>query len=115
MTFKEVQLLGEDAAQELLQRRGMEVLARNWRCRWGELDLVAMEGATIVFVEVKCRRQDALYDPALAVDHRKRMRLRRMAEAFIAVEGPSFADCRFDVVGVVAGSVISLEHLVDAF
>lgn len=115
MSLKEVQVFGEDAAQELLERRGMQVLARNWRCRWGELDLVAMDGATIVFVEVKCRNKDALYDPALAVDHRKRMRLRRLAEVFIAVEKPAYAGCRFDVVAVVAGPAVRLQHLVDAF
>lgn len=107
--------MGEDSAAGLLERKGMRVLARNWRCKVGELDLVAMDGPTIVFVEVKCRSREWLYDPALAVDQRKQLRLRRVAEAFIAMEHPSYRDCRFDVVSVVAGRPLTLTHLVDAF
>lgn len=108
-------MLGEDAAAGLLERKGMRILARNWRIRLGELDLVAMEGSTLVFVEVKCRVRDQLYDPALAVDHRKRLRLRRVAEAYLALEHPRYADCRFDVVSVVPGSPVRIRHLVNAF
>lgn len=112
---QQIKNLGEDSAARVLQRKGMRVLARNWRCRLGELDLVAMDGSTIVFVEVKCRTRDRLYDPALAVDHRKQIRLRRLAEAFLAVENPAFIDCRFDVVSVVAASPVRVRHLADAF
>ena len=115
MSGRELQLLGEDEAEAMLSRLGMNVLARNWRSRFGELDLVALDGSTLVFVEVKCRARDALYDPAHAVDHRKQARLRRLANAFIAVERPRFTDCRFDVVSVVASSPPKLKHLVDAF
>lgn len=93
----------------------MKVLCRNWRCRFGELDLVALDGTTLVFVEVKCRTRDRLYDPALAVDQRKQLRVRRLAEAFIAMEHPHFSDCRFDVVSVVASKPVRLTHLADAF
>jgi putative endonuclease len=99
----------------MLSGMGMRVLARNWRSRFGELDLVALDGTTLVFVEVKCRARDDLYDPALAVDHRKRARLRRLAGAFMAMEKPHFDGCRFDVVSVVASTPPKLEHLVDAF
>ncbi len=99
----------------MLLDAGMRVLARNWRCRFGELDLVAMDGTTLVFIEVKCRARDALYNPAYAVDHRKRARLRRLAGAFVALERPRFDACRFDVVSVVASASPKLEHLVDAF
>ena len=112
---QQVQILGEDSAAGLLEGRGMRVLKRNWRCRFGELDLVAMEGTTLVFVEVKCRTRDSLYDPSLAVDHRKQVRLRRLAEAYIAMERPHFRDCRFDVVSVVASKPVRLTHLADAF
>ncbi len=108
-------MLGEDSAAGLLERKGMCVLKRNWRCRFGELDLVAMEGSTLVFVEVKCRTRDSLYDPALAVDQRKQLRLRRLAEAFIAMERPQFRGCRFDVVSVVASKPVRMTHLADAF
>lgn len=108
-------MLGEDTAAGLLERKGMRLLARNWRCKVGELDLVAMDGATLVFVEVKCRSRDRLYDPALAVDVRKQIRVRRVAEAYMAMEHPRFSDCRFDVVSVIAGNPVTLTHLVAAF
>lgn len=115
MGRQQVQILGENAAAALLAEQGMRVIARNWRTRRGELDLVAMEGTTIVFVEVKCRTRDHLYDPALAVDHAKRLRLRRLAESFLAIERPAYLDCRFDVVSVVAEDPVRLSHLVNAF
>lgn len=108
-------MLGEDSAASLLERKGMRVLKRNWRCGFGELDLVALDGSTLVIVEVKCRTRNSLYEPALAVDRRKQLRLRRLAEAFIAMERPSFRDCRFDVVSVVASKPVTLTHLADAF
>lgn len=115
---QQIQILGEDTAAGMLAGKGMKVLARNWRCRFGELDLVAGDGDTLVFVEVKCRSRAELYDPALAVDRRKQFRLRRLAEAYLAAEAPAYRDCRFDVVSVVAGSggrPARLIHLVDAF
>lgn len=115
MGDRQVQITGEDAAERMLKKLGMQVLARNWRTKFGELDLVAMDGSTLVFVEVKCRRQDRLYDPAVAVDHRKQDRLRRLARAYLALERPEFADCRFDVVSVVACTPLRLRHLIDAF
>ena len=116
MTERQViQMVGEDCAAGLLQRKGMKVLARNWRCKLGELDLVAMDGTTIVFVEVKCRSRDHLYDPSLAVDFRKQSKVRKVAEAYLWAEHPAYRDCRFDVVSVVAGHPVTCRHLVDAF
>ncbi|MGQ0679046.1 MAG: YraN family protein [Actinomycetota bacterium] len=111
----QVQIIGEDAAAGMLAGKGMKVVARNWRSRFGELDLVALDGATLVFVEVKCRRPDCLYEPALAVDRRKRDRLRRLAEAYLVLEQPSYLECRFDVVSVVACTPPRIRHFVDAF
>lgn len=110
-----IQMVGEDSAAGHLESKGMRVLCRNWRCRFGELDLVALDGDTLVFVEVKCRTRDRLYDPALAVDQRKQHRVRRLAEAYIVMERPHFRDCRFDVVSVVASKPVRLTHLADAF
>lgn len=115
MGQRQVQVFGEDAAHLLLTGKGMVVLARNWRTKFGELDLVALDGDTIVFVEVKCRRADRLYDPALAVDFTKQSRLRRLAGAYLALERPQYANCRFDVVSVVAGTPARISHLIDAF
>jgi len=100
---RDVQKIGEDAAAALLEKEGWTVLHRNWSLRLGELDLVARRGGCLVFVEVKARRAPAYVDPALGVDWRKQRQLRRVAEAYLALEKPVFTECRFDVVGVVVG------------
>ncbi len=98
---REVQRLGEEAAARYLRRRGWTILARNWRVRVGELDLIVRKGATLVFVEVKTRTNSDFLEPQLGVDFRKQARLRRVAQAYLAIERPSLRDCRFDVVSVV--------------
>jgi putative endonuclease len=116
MGNRELQLAGERAAAHHLQRRGLRILARNWRVRLGELDIVAQDGPVLVFVEVKTRRSRDFVDPAAGVDFAKRVRLRRVAEAYLALERPTPGPCRFDVVSVVLDRRRPiLEHIVDAF
>jgi putative endonuclease len=115
VTRLQIKQTGEGAAARLLERLGMRILDRNWRCRFGELDLVAMDGSTLVFVEVKARSHDHFVDPALGVDQRKRARIRRLAEAYLALKRPNFQSCRFDVVSVVLGPPFKVGHFVDAF
>lgn len=111
-----LKIRGEDAAADLLLKKGFRLLARNWRIRSGELDLVAMDGSTLVFVEVKARRSSEFTDPALGVDRRKQRQLRRLAEAFLALERPGCIACRFDVVSIVAGDPpLQIRHIPDAF
>ncbi|MGH2707660.1 MAG: YraN family protein [Actinomycetota bacterium] len=98
---REVQRLGEEAAARYLRRRGWTILARNWRVRVGELDLVVRKAATLVFVEVKTRTSSDFLEPQLGVDFSKQGRLRRVALAYLANEAPRFQDCRFDVISVV--------------
>ncbi len=100
---RDVQKIGEDAAAALLVAEGWTVLHRNWSLRLGELDIVARQGDWLAFVEVKARRGPVFFDPALGVDARKQRQLRRVAEAYLALEKPVFRDCRFDVIGVVVG------------
>lgn len=111
----ELKDMGERAAERALSRKGMRILARNWRCRMGELDLVALDGDTIVFVEVKCRARDWLYDPALAVDYVKRKKVRQLAQVFLLSVDSRYVDCRFDVVSVTAGSPPTVRHIENAF
>jgi putative endonuclease len=99
----DVQKVGEDAAVARLVAEGWTVLHRNWSLRLGELDIVARRDGCLVFVEVKARRAPVYVDPALGVDWRKQRQLRRVAEAYLALEKPVFTECRFDVVGVVVG------------
>jgi putative endonuclease len=116
MNNRALQQAGEQAAARHLERRGFRILARNWRIRMGELDLVAEEGSVLVFVEVKTRRSAGFVDPAAGVDFRKRCRLRRLAEAYLAIERPAAGPCRFDVVSVVLDRRHpTVQHISNAF
>ncbi|PSK95663.1 uncharacterized protein UPF0102 [Murinocardiopsis flavida] len=79
---------GEDAAAAYLKREGMRILARNWRCRHGELDIVASHGGVLVAVEVKTRSSGRFGSPLEAVGPEKRARLRRLALAWTDARAP---------------------------
>jgi putative endonuclease len=116
---------GERIAAEHLQHRGYRVLARNFRTRHGELDLVVADERTLVFCEVKTRLSGSLRGPAAPLDAigtRKRDRLRRMARQWLAEtaadDRPHPEQLRFDAIGVVltpAGRLVALEHVEGAF
>jgi putative endonuclease len=108
----------ERLAATHLERLGYEIIARNHRTRFGEIDLVALDGETLVFVEVKARRGAGR--PWDNLDERKRHQVRRMAAAYLAEvsERPRSKELRFDAVGVTvdaAGRLVSLDHLEGAF
>ena len=112
----------EDLVARQLAAAGWEILERNARTRYGELDIVAREGRTLVFVEVKAGRRGAAVGPerpVLAVDARKQHRLRRLATAWLAErrDAPQCASIRFDVVGVSfdRGRPVEVEHIRNAF
>src|SRR5262245_50338456 len=92
--------LGEQIAARYLEARGFEILERNLRSRLGEIDLVARDGATLVFVEVKTRRGHPADPPQAGVDARKRTRLARLALDYLARAWLRDLSCRFDVVAV---------------
>jgi putative endonuclease len=92
---------GERIATAYLTDRGLRVLDRNWRCRDGELDIVAREGDALVFCEVKTRRAIGFGHPVEAVGHEKQRRLRTLAQRWLAAHDEHAADLRFDVVGVL--------------
>jgi putative endonuclease len=91
---------GEDAALALYVRRGYRPVARNWRCRIGELDLVVARGDTLVFCEVKARRGSRFGGGYEAVTWRKRAKVRAVAEAFLLATGAAPRSIRFDVASV---------------
>jgi putative endonuclease len=104
---------GERVAVRHLEDSGMVVLERNWRCEMGELDVVAREGDTLVFCEVKTRRSLRCGHPAEAISHAKAQRLRRLALKWLMQSGHRAEELRFDVVAVLAsrrGSA-EVEHL----
>jgi len=103
---------GEDAAAAWYVANGYEIVARNWRCREGEIDLVVCRGRTFVFCEVKSRTTDAFGVPAEAVTRTKQTRLRHLAAKWLDESDVRAVGIRFDVASVLAGQ---LEMLQGAF
>jgi putative endonuclease len=107
---------GERAAEKYLRRIGYRIVARNFRAAGAEIDIVAMDGETIVFVEVKTRQSLAAGAPEEAVDLRKQTRMRRAAEAFARRYRADDYDMRFDIVAIDAsGARLEIELLRNAF
>jgi putative endonuclease len=109
---------GEDAAARFLRRKGYRILSRSDRSRPGELDLVALDDDTLVFVEVKTRRSSEAGHPAEAVDGAKQRRLTRLAVTWLKRRGLLERRARFDVIAVTwpAGRrQPTIEHFPSAF
>jgi putative endonuclease len=97
--------IAEDLVARRLAAAGWEIVERNARTRYGELDIVARDGSTLVFVEVKGAREGTSFGPEkpiLAIDARKQRRVRRLATAWMSErrDQPSYDEIRFDAVGV---------------
>jgi putative endonuclease len=112
--------LGEQLAAEHLVRRGFTILERNYRTRWGEIDIVARDGRQLVFCEVKSRVVNrAARDPFESLHRQKRRQVRRMARAWLAERSHPWAPAlRFDAIGVTVapdGRLLRLDHLEGAF
>jgi putative endonuclease len=108
---------GEDLACEWLATLGLRIVARNWRCRTGEIDIVAAGWDLLVFCEVKTRRGHGYGTPAEAVTLAKRIRLRQLAAAYLATVDHPPVTVRLDVITVTwpSGGVPVLDHLEAAF
>lgn len=108
---------GEEVAAEFLTGLGMTVLARNWRCRQGEIDLVATDGTRLVVAEVKTRSGGSHGHPAEAVTRRKAATIRQVTRNWLAEHRTSWVEVRFDVIAVLwpADGEPSVEHLAGVF
>lgn len=112
---------GEDLAVKYLAQKGYALVARNYRTRYGEIDLIVSSERALVFVEVKLRRGTGFGEPLEAVTPRKQAGIRRTAELYLAEKGEDFVarfqEVRFDVVGIlVLGAGRSrVWHVEDAF
>jgi putative endonuclease len=107
---------GEDAALAAYEARGFHLVARNWRCGLGELDLVMHRRGLLVFCEVKTRAGSGFGGAFDAVTRKKRTKLRRLAEAFLLSERPPHAEVRFDVASAhVREREIAVQLFEDAF
>ncbi len=116
-TTTDLGALGERIAVAFLTDAGLRVLDRNWRCREGELDIVAREDDALVFCEVKTRRGVGYGLPVEAVTVAKQRRLRLLAQRWLAAHDQHAPDLRFDVVGVLVGTSgpAAVTHLRAAF
>jgi putative endonuclease len=108
---------GEQLAAEYLERAGLRILDRNWRCETGELDIVALERRVLVVCEVKTRSGVGYGLPVEAVTRSKAARIRRLAHQWLAESRARWVDVRFDVVAVllVPGREPQVEHYEGAF
>lgn len=108
---------GESAAAAYLENRGYEILQRNWRCKYGEVDIVALDEDTLVFVEVKTRTNIDMGFPEEAVDAAKRDKYEKIAAAYLVKNRTAPMALRFDVIGllVVAPDQAVVRHHINAF
>jgi putative endonuclease len=104
---------GEELAADFLTEAGLEMLGRNWRCKDGEIDIVALDGRTLVVCEVKTRSGVRFGTPLEAITRQKSRRLRRLAVLWVSQHGLFFDQIRIDVVGVLRTSPgeFSIEHV----
>ncbi len=104
---------GEQLAAEHLQRAGLRILDRNWRCAEGEIDIVAAERRALVVCEVKTRSGVRYGTPLEAITRQKRNRLRRLAVRWLVAHGVLFDEIRIDVIGVLRAESgdFTVEHV----
>jgi putative endonuclease len=118
-TRRSTGIKGEDAAARYLTRSGFEIVDKNVRTRAGEIDLIARDGKTLVFVEVKTLRDLVEGDPPqAAVNTRKQNRLGKLATGYLKSKRIRQTPCRFDVVSVIfneEGAVKAIRHIPNAF
>ncbi|MBL0060324.1 MAG: YraN family protein [bacterium] len=106
---------GEAHAMKYLEAKGLRILARNWSCSMGELDIVAKQGENIVFVEVKSAGRQSGFRPEDRVNREKQKRIRRLARAYLKSERLD-APVRYDIVTVIwHEGETKVEHLINAF
>lgn len=115
--------IAEDLVAARLAAEGWEIVERNARTRYGELDIVALEARVLVFVEVKAARLNTVFGPEkpiLSIEFRKQRKVRRLGTAWMAERDdlPPFDDIRFDAIGVTldrADRAVEIEHIPGAF
>ncbi len=107
--------IAEELAARFLERQGLSVLTRNYRCRGGEVDLVCQEKQVLVFVEVRLRRNPSYGGAAASITAAKQRRIALAAEHYLTAERRRDADCRFDCILLDRLSEAAIEWLPDAF
>lgn len=105
----------EQQAVVFLEEQGYRIIQRNYRCRIGEIDLIAEDGPVLCFIEVRSRRTDTFGDPLETIDQAKQRRIIRAASRFLASGGYGDREVRFDVVGIVYEPEIRIRLIKGAF
>ena len=109
--------VGEELAAKYLRKRKYKIIKRNYRCPYGEIDIIALDGKSLVFIEVKTRSSTTFGPPQLAVDRKKQIQISRVATDFIKRKKITQMDMRFDVVSVqlLPGDEFRVELIRNAF
>ena len=107
---------GEDRAVHFLLKKGYTIIERNFRTKQGEIDIIAKEGKTVIFVEVKTKMRGGFGAPEEWVDHKKQIQIGKVASAYLQMAVNDDVACRFDVVAIDGyGNKFEVRHIVDAF
>lgn len=108
---------GEQFASQALKRKGYKIIARNYRCRLGEIDIIALDRSFIVFVEVKTRTSSRFGSGASAITIKKQQQIARVAHHFLAEKQFTYMDARFDVVALKCrnNGDFEFDHITNAF
>lgn len=116
-TTQALGLAGEELACAYLRRKNYDIITRRFRMFRGEIDIVARDGPTLVFVEVKARADESFGRPEESVTPGKQRQIRKIAQGYLMENPPGDAACRFDVISILFGdgNAYRLEHFVDAF
>ncbi len=105
----------EIIAANYLKEKGYKILATNYKNKIGEIDIIAKDKKTVVFVEVKARMTKAFGHPLEAVDERKQFKIRQVAQLFLMENKLTENSCRFDVVSILGYEDLKIEHIENAF
>lgn len=103
----------ENAAADFLQQQGLKLIARNFRCPYGEIDLIMQDGKTLVFIEVRLRNSNNFGGAAMSITQSKQQKLKRSAERYMQIYGE--CACRFDAVLMQTIDTGTLEWVHNAF
>ena len=108
---------GEEIAAKFLEAKGFEIVKRNYQYGHGEIDIVAKDGKTLVFVEVKTRQNLELGEPEYAITKKKITQIKKMAELYLFDKEIEEADCRFDVIAILLDDISNpkITHYENAF
>lgn len=119
MNRKQLGAFGEQKAAEHLETLGYRIMERNWRCRTGEIDLIAQDGDVLVFIEVRTRSGSRAFGtPEESVDYKKQLQVMETAQFYIHRSQLQTLQPRFDVISVMTdkmGSQVTLRHIKNAF